>query len=361
MSKLKIAYIVSTLGNSGPTRQLYHIVGGLDPSKFESLVITLSPEPGSSLLPTFLEAGIEVKTLGLGRVGGLLHARRRLVSLLAGFGPDILHSQGLRADALAQRLPYRRWVATARNYPFDDYPMKFGRFRGYLMARAHMATLRRCPALVACSDSIRTQLGAHGVVARTIRNGVPMGQGREVPDAAVEEGRQFIVSGALIERKNVAYIIAAFNALDRDLPVRLLVLGDGPGREKLERMANSDNVSFLGHVADVGPYLRVGTVLISASRSEGMPNAVLEGFAAGCPAILSDIPSHREVHGAAMAATKLFPLDDHGVELKKLISQVAAGQLRFSRDATSAAAETFSAGRMSRAYGALYEELSAGE
>jgi glycosyltransferase involved in cell wall biosynthesis len=360
VTKIKIAYVVSTLGNSGPTRQLRYIISGLDPARFECLAITLSPEPLSSLMGTYVDASIAVQSLSLGRLEGMFLAQRRLAAMLDAFKPDILHTQGLRADALASHLTNRRWVSTARNYPFDDYPMKFGRLRGFGMARTHMAALRRCRSLVACSDTIRSQLAGHGIDARTIHNGVPMLTERS-RSKAEDDVVQFIVSGALITRKNMGYIITAFNALNAGPKASLLILGDGPERKALEHLADASKTTFAGHVANVSPYLRPGAVLVSSSLSEGLPNAVLEGFAAGCPALLSDIPAHREVHRAAEGASMLFPLDDEGRALQKTLADVASGRITFNAAATAAAADSFSTRRMSSAYTSLYEEMMASE
>ena len=50
--------------------------------------------------------------------------------------------------------------------------------------------------------------------------------------------------------------------------------------------------------------------MINASESEGMPNAVLEACAYGVPAILSDIPVHREIAKQTGMEEFLFPVGD---------------------------------------------------
>ncbi|MFA0071942.1 glycosyltransferase, partial [Vibrio breoganii] len=64
------------------------------------------------------------------------------------------------------------WVMTSRNYPFDDYPMKFGALKGNLMAYSHIAAMRRCHNVVACSKTIASVLTKHKIVATPIQNGV---------------------------------------------------------------------------------------------------------------------------------------------------------------------------------------------
>lgn len=68
--KIKVLYIVSTLARRGPTNQLFNIVSNLNDDDFECKVVTLSPEAEDTLLPKFLQHGIEVKPLNLSRIGG---------------------------------------------------------------------------------------------------------------------------------------------------------------------------------------------------------------------------------------------------------------------------------------------------
>src|SRR5690606_27550731 len=68
----RILYIVSTLYGSGPINQLQYLLRYLDRSRFEPLILTLSPEPPGSIIKAFLGDGIDVQTLGMSRITGLL-------------------------------------------------------------------------------------------------------------------------------------------------------------------------------------------------------------------------------------------------------------------------------------------------
>jgi hypothetical protein len=98
----RIVYVVSNLQRAGPTFQLLNIVSHLDRSRFTPVVLTISPEPRESLKPSFSQIGVECHTLGLpgGARGGLraLSKARRAIGALK---PDVVHSQGIRADLLA--------------------------------------------------------------------------------------------------------------------------------------------------------------------------------------------------------------------------------------------------------------------
>lgn len=64
-----------------------------------------------------------------------------------------------------------------------------------------------------------------------------------------------------------------------------------------EDLAIGDRVRFLGPVDDVDGLLGACDLFVYSSRSEGIPNAVLEAMAAGLPVVATDIPGIREAVG----------------------------------------------------------------
>lgn len=76
----------------------------------------------------------------------------------------------------------------------------------------------------------------------------------------------------------------------------LLLLGDGKELETLQNEygTNSD-VIFRGKVSNMNEYLHASDIYLATSKSEGLPNGVLEAMACGLPVLLSNIPQHLEV------------------------------------------------------------------
>jgi len=78
-------------------------------------------------------------------------------------------------------------------------------------------------------------------------------------------------------------------------PCRLLIIGDGPMRKNLEKQAQrlgiADSVVFLGNRPheEVALWMNVADCLCLASRSEGMPNVVLEALASGLPVVATNV------------------------------------------------------------------------
>jgi glycosyltransferase involved in cell wall biosynthesis len=86
---------------------------------------------------------------------------------------------------------------------------------------------------------------------------------------------------------------------------RLLVVGAGamePAvRERVADLGVDDRVEFTGLIPRDDVFRRCATadVFVSTSLGEGLPVAVMEAMASGCPVILSDIPPHRELADGA--------------------------------------------------------------
>jgi glycosyltransferase involved in cell wall biosynthesis len=360
--KIKILYVVSNLVSSGPTNQLLNIIRNLDSEVFQVIVITLSPESDGSMKYKFDEQGVEVQTLGLSRIQGLFKSKMLLKKRINEIAPWIIQTQGIRADVLLSKLQLEiPWIMTSRNYPFDDYPMKFGALKGKLMAHSHIAAIKKCSNVVACSKTIANLLGKHNIDAKPIQNGVHI-EGRPVikqsaglPDF---ESPVFISVGSLIPRKNMGFLIEAFNLYSRDNKGSLVILGGGPEQSTLETKAQSENIHIMGSVTNVREYLSVSDYFVSASLSEGLPNTVLEGLALGLPVLLSDISSHEEIEEESSECSKIFVLDK-GVD--KLFDMMTSVDRIFAKDASISAenlAQTvFSAESMSKKYQALYQAL----
>lgn len=302
---MRVLFVVSTLAGSGPTNQLYSLIRNLDRRSFDPFLLTMSPEPRrNSAWGQFERLGVKIDTLGLSRVRGLLFSVSRTRRFVSEVQPDLVHTQGFRADSLSvSALKGLPSVCTSRNYPLADYPSKFGRLRGTLMAQRHIQVLKKLN-VVACSHAIGSQLRTHGISANVVQNGVDAQKFRPVDtvDKAAlrrrlglpEDGIVLLSVGGLIPRKDMLTVVEAFEAANLGEKARLVVLGDGPQESVLRAQAGA-TVLFKGHVDNVKDYLSAADVFVSGSLSEGLPNTVLEAMASGLPCILSDIPSHREL------------------------------------------------------------------
>ena len=354
---IQILYIVSTLRRSGPTNQLYNLIKYLDRSQFEPHLITLSPEPQDSRWADFQRLGVDLNTFSLSRLKGMFLAKRLLKKKIKQIDSHIIHTQGIRADILLSKIGSSvPWFMTSRNCLFHDYPMKFGRLQGNIMAWQHLKAIRKCHNVIACSKTISRFLSGYGVTATAVQNGVELQAGSKA-GAKLPESLQkpvFISVGGLIKRKNMHFLIQAFNEYANDDKGALVVLGDGPQMQELRDMS-SNHVHFTGNVSNVADYLACSDYFVSSSFSEGLPNTVLEALAAGLPLLLSDIPSHLEIAEECQGMCSIFALKDGQSALTNQMSQDAALFPPIDRDEIRRRAkEVFSAQTMSARYQQAY-------
>ncbi len=111
--------------------------------------------------------------------------------------------------------------------------------------------------------------------------------------------RYLICVGRLIELKRNQDVIKALSYLD-DLSVEVIFLGDGDQKYNLLKLARELNVQnrvhFLGRVENPFKFISKCDIFISASRTEGFPNVLVEAMLCRCVVISSDcISGPREI------------------------------------------------------------------
>ena len=368
MRQLNLTYLVSTLGRTGPTNQLFNLVSRLDRGVFHPSIVTISPEPADSLAREFQGLGVRVRSLKLSRIRGILRGPRRLRSLLKQYPADVVHSQGIRPDFLNSTLRYPTTrIATQRNDPFVDYPMLYGQVGGLIMARLHVTILRKLPKVVTCSHTIELSNQCHQLPSTTIQNGIDTRNKYVVSSKEKDAKREtlrlpesvllFIWAAPFISRKNPAAVIKAFGDAQNSKKKHLCVLGDGPLLDATKRSAAQyGNISFKGKVDNVDDYLMAADCFISTSLSEGLPNSVIEALSWGLPTILSDIPAHREIHQIEKRSGDLFSLDNPHA-LTELIEsfEISGTTAHFAR---SIVVNHLNADAMAGHYQTLYHSLT---
>jgi glycosyltransferase involved in cell wall biosynthesis len=110
--------------------------------------------------------------------------------------------------------------------------------------------------------------------------------------------RVVLVVGRLAMEKNLTALIPALAIANERTPFVVRICGEGderPIRQLLATHGLDSRVSLVGYVSRIWAWMKRADVYISVSHFEGRSNTALEAAACGCPLVLSDIPSHREV------------------------------------------------------------------
>ncbi len=368
---IRIVCVTSTLRRCSANQVLVNVLRHLDRQRFAPTVLTLSPEPADTMLPQVQALDIPYHSLGLSRVQGVVLAARQIQAFMQQQQPDLVQTQGLRADLIAARqLGQFLRIARMDNYPYADFPATFGKPLGWWMAYQNIRAWQQINCIIACSESIAAQVRGHGVDPVAVPNGVDEQDYQPASPAERQQLRQqlgvppdqriLISVGALSSRKDPLTLLAAFLQSGLAADTLLLFVGDGPLRQACEaRAAGHPNVRFTGHVRNVHEYLRAADLFCSASRSEGLPYAVLEAVACGLPVCLSDIPPHREILQYHRQAGVMFAPQQVNA-LTALLNTVPGWQHeRMAAAARSIVAEHLNARQMSLAYQRVYAEVYA--
>jgi glycosyltransferase involved in cell wall biosynthesis len=101
--------------------------------------------------------------------------------------------------------------------------------------------------------------------------------------------------GRLTQQKGFDTLIRAFAEINKEIPSRLIILGDGNLKNELLALTHElgvpDKVDFPGFTDNPYAYLKTADLFILSSRWEGSPNALTEAMALGTQVVSTDCPS----------------------------------------------------------------------
>src|SRR5699024_7023763 len=109
-----------------------------------------------------------------------------------------------------------------------------------------------------------------------------------------------IIIANLNKVKGFDYLLPAIKKIKKSgISINLKILGEGPERSNIESYINRNdlekNIQLYGQVKNVYKYLSESDILISASLSEGLSNAIMEGMAYGLPIIATEVGGSPEL------------------------------------------------------------------
>lgn len=372
--KYKIVYVITNCKNSGPMNQTLNIIKNLDRDLFEPIVITLFQEDlGNSVIQRYLDVVPEFHCLGMSKISSVVEGKNKLAKLLSEIEPDLI--QGLGMPPYTMSLAYSDAVhlVTLRNYCYQDYPDKYGKQLGNLLAHKDMhliaEQLKKGEVFVTCSQSLsKIYKQKHGMEFKFIRNGVDIGQYSYADEAKKKEMKvqlglpldKIIVaySGQFIDRKDQSFAIEGILASKSAGKIYMVLMGAGPNLNAIrEKYANDERLLFTGNINNVSDYLQASDIYVSASKSEGMPNGVLEAMATGLPVLLSDIPQHLEVLEINDQYGMSYHLGDREDYISKFDEMMEKDLQHMGQEASKTANKELSAAIMSQRYQKLYLEL----
>ncbi|MEO0962964.1 MAG: glycosyltransferase [Pseudomonadota bacterium] len=290
------------------SRRVLHVITSLDRGGTEGFLAGLAPKlrargieqeiavmvDGGDHATTLRDAGFVVHELGMSRGVPDPRGLLRLARCIKAFNPDVVqgwlyHANLVAALVKAFAAPPAKLIWNIRSVEMD--PADYG-WSLRLVVKLGAWLSRRPGAVVFNSEAGRRahqKLGFAPDKLTVIQNGIDTQTFRPMP-----EKRTAMRATLGLSDETVVAAIVARNDPAKDLPGTIAALDHAGGvtgvfvgtdTEKL----NAGQHVVLGMRRDVPEILSACDMVVLGSKSEGFPNAVAEGMAAGLPAVATDV------------------------------------------------------------------------
>lgn len=308
---IRVAHLIHSLAPGGAEALLIDLARAAPAAGLEIAVLPLVRTDGDRYARTLRDLGVPVPALDLPTRWDP-RAFARATTRLRRWRPDVLHTHLKHADlvgAVASRLTGVPQVSTL--HVIEDGSTgrtPLHRAKRRLAAAARASTARTTIAVseaqrrwylgaFASADPARVVTVPNGVAdPRAGRDTVAV-RARTRAGLGCADGEVLIAQVAVARPgKGHATLLEAMRRLG-DVPVRLIVAGDGPLRTELEARAAGlgDRVRFLGHRDDVPDLLAAADVVAHPSEFDALPTALIEALAAGRPVVATRVGGLPEV------------------------------------------------------------------
>jgi len=321
-----VAHVIHSLETGGMENGLINIINRTPPDRYRHAIVCLK---GASKFANRLKDK-KVPVICLHSPEGHSFGLYGDVwKVLKGLEPAIVHTRNLAA--LEAQVPawFIPGVKTVHGEHGRDVFDLEGKNRKYNLLRRLIQPLvgRYISVSIDLEKWLLETLGVPGRKVRQIYNGVDQfnflpGTNRDLtlaPYGFVSEDSIVIGTvGRLAAVKDQASLIAAFEMLLNAIPeyrgrLRLIVVGDGPMREALQRQVQElgiqESTWMTGDRQDVPALLQLLDLFVLPSLGEGISNTVLEAMATGLPVVVTDVGGNPELVEDGVNG-RLVPVND---------------------------------------------------
>jgi len=227
------------------------------------------------------------------------------------FRPDIIHvhtpfSVGWEAVLVSKilRVPLVGTHHTFYNHYLRHIKLDF-EWMKKISWKFTIGFYNRAHLILSPSKSLADELVKEGLKCSisVLKNSINVDLFKPLEDASAREAikksfgvkkRSICYMGRLSYEKSIDQVIRAFALINKKMPeLNLMLIGDGPERKNLEKLARdlevNDSVISTGSLlynGDLVRALQANDLFVSASKSENMPLSVLEAMAVGLPMVL---------------------------------------------------------------------------
>jgi glycosyltransferase involved in cell wall biosynthesis len=375
---IKVMHIITTLGPAGAENMLCRIAAGMDRTRFDNEVVSLTGI--LDLAGRMQSIGVRVRTLGMKKAIPNPLLVIQLARWIRESKPDVIHTWMYHANligSLAARLAGNAPVVWAIHH--NAYDPRVDKRRTMLVNRACAFLSRKCAArVVFCSEaSLRThkKLSYAAEKLEVIPNGFDLEQVK--PDPAARESlraelgiaRDAIVIGFAARfhpHKDHHNFIQAAERLHKLRPdAHFLLFGMGITWEnaQLARWIDSakirESCHLLGLRQDISRLFSGMDIATTASRSEAFPIVVGEAMACETPCVVTDVGDSALI--VENTGSVVAPEDPHALAeaWRSLIDAGPAVRRRLGIAARDRVQRHFSLSAVVESYQKIYAQVAA--
>jgi len=317
------------------------------------------------------------------RIWGDLKALWALIRLIRKERPDIVHTHTAKAGFLG------RIAAILTGVPVVVHTFHGHVLRGYfsqrvskLIRQAERWLAMGTSAIITLSPQLKKELSEDFRIARPEKfRIIPLGRNLkpflEMPRKHGKLYQEFKISpetylmgiiGRLVPIKDHSTLFAACALLPKDQPWKLLVIGEGPLRdsltEEVRRLGLADRILFTGWRQDLETIYSDLDLSIISSINEGTPLSLIESFAAGCPAVATEVGGVADLFTGRQLQVchegRLVPKEDPESLATAIGEMISNPQYRVQMSqAARERAKAFTDEELAKRMRALYHELLA--
>jgi glycosyltransferase involved in cell wall biosynthesis len=372
-------HIITTLGPAGAETMLMRVTSGMDDTRFENEVVSLTHI--LDLAERLQSTGVRVRALDMKKSMPNPLQVIRLAKWIRESKPDVIHTWMYHANlvgALAARLAGHVPVVWGIHHSSLD--PRVDKFRTRLVNRACAFLSRKAPArIVCCSEaSLREhkKLGYAADKLEVVPNGFDLEQVKPDPAARVSVRNElgipadaFLIGMAarFHPHKDHRNLIQAAARLHEQMPdIHFLLCGlditwqNSQLAGWIEEAGIRDRCHVLGLRQDVSRLFAAMDIATTASRSEAFPIVIGEAMACGTPCVVTDVGDSAMIVGETGVVVAPGNPAALAEGWRKLIEAGPAVRRRLGMAARRRIQRHFALQAVVERYQAIYAELSAG-
>ena len=229
-------------------------------------------------------------------------AHKPMIAAIRSTGSGVSSHQSLLAGSLDPNLPFLRVPGRIKT---DNDLEDLERLGKPVVHLTHALLLRIRAVIVVLSSRMKDYPATHNFPlpdVQLIPNGVDITRFHpQVEPLPTEQKAWTVVCVARLNyEKGIDVLLHAWYLVHKEAPqAHLLIVGDGPLLSQLQSMAQAlgitQSITFAGTQHNIPAQLHRASIAVLPSRSEGMPNAILEAMACGIPCVATRVSGSEDL------------------------------------------------------------------